>query len=173
MNHEYLPIDFVNENDEVIGSGSIDDAWQTGAIHRIVVVFVRRPSDKALLLQKRSHLMEVAPSKWDFAAAGHVDGGETYQEASIRELKEEIGISGEPTLLGKYYHDHTTSDGKRLNRFYSVYLMESNDFPTHIQADEVDGVAWFTRQELAALRLSQKDLFTDTLFQAMDRFTDI
>ena len=169
----FLPIDYVDKDDHVIDSGPIAEAWSTGAIHRIAVIFVRRPSDKALLLQKRSIKMEVAPGLWDFSAAGHVDSGESYEQASVRELYEEIGLKAVPQLLGKYFDEYTNSEGKKLNRFYAVFLHESEAFPPHFQADEVDGAAWFSRQELQDLRIKVPDIFTRSLFMALAKFPHI
>ncbi len=166
-------IDFVDKDDYVIGSGAIEEAWQSGAIHRIVVIFVRRPSDSALLLQKRSFNMEVAAGRWDFSAAGHVDSGEIYQEAANRELYEEIGVRARPNLLGKYFEEYTTEDGKKLNRFYGVFLLESEEFPSHLQTSELDGAAWFLRDELQDMAAKVPERFTDQLFNALRKFPSI
>ncbi len=169
----FLPIDYVDKDDHVIGSGPMEEAWSTGAIHRIAVIFVRRPSDNALLLQKRSIKMETAPGLWDFSAAGHVDSGESYEQASVRELYEEIGLKSVPQLLGKYFDDYTNKEGKKLNRFYAVFLLESEAFPPQLQTDEVDGAAWFSRQELHDLHIKVPDTFTRSLFMALGKFPQI
>lgn len=45
-----------------------------------------------LLLQKRTMSKDVQPGKWDTAVGGHVDPGETYEDAARREMSEELGI---------------------------------------------------------------------------------
>lgn len=45
-----------------------------------------------VLFQKRSATIDRYPGKWDCSVGGHVNYGETYAEAGIRELKEEIGV---------------------------------------------------------------------------------
>ena len=45
----------------------------------------------AVLLQKRSLWKDRQPGKWDSSAAGPLDAGESYEEAAVRELKEELG----------------------------------------------------------------------------------
>ncbi|MCX6412822.1 MAG: NUDIX domain-containing protein, partial [Actinobacteria bacterium] len=37
-----------------------------------------------------------SPGFWDVACSGHVDGEETYAEAAVRELGEELGYHGPP-----------------------------------------------------------------------------
>jgi 8-oxo-dGTP pyrophosphatase MutT (NUDIX family) len=44
-------------------------------------------------LQLRSHLETDYPLCWDFSAGGNIDGDETPEEAVIRELREEIGVT--------------------------------------------------------------------------------
>ena len=45
-----------------------------------------------LLLQKRSMSKDIQPGKWDTAVGGHVDYGESIDEALHREVREELGI---------------------------------------------------------------------------------
>jgi isopentenyldiphosphate isomerase len=62
-------------------------------IHRAVHVLVFRSSGK-LVMQKRVLTKDVAPGKWDTSVGGHVDAGEDYLTAAVREMKEELGIEG-------------------------------------------------------------------------------
>ncbi|MBI4088427.1 NUDIX domain-containing protein [Candidatus Kaiserbacteria bacterium] len=45
-----------------------------------------------MALQKRAADDDRYPSRWDFAAGGHLDADESVEEGAKRELKEEIGI---------------------------------------------------------------------------------
>jgi isopentenyldiphosphate isomerase len=47
-----------------------------------------------IYVQRRSDAKDRHPGKLDSSAAGHVDPGESYHETAMRELREEIGISG-------------------------------------------------------------------------------
>ena len=66
--------------------------------HRAVHIFVTTKKGD-LILQKRSHLKDRFPNVWDSSASGHVDAGESFEEAALRELEEELGISEESTEL--------------------------------------------------------------------------
>jgi len=61
-------------------------------MHRVVHILVFN-NDGALLFQKRSMNKDVAPGKWDTSVGGHVNAGETIEEAARREMEEELGIT--------------------------------------------------------------------------------
>jgi 16S rRNA (adenine1518-N6/adenine1519-N6)-dimethyltransferase len=83
--------DVVDENDEVIEQRTRGDVHRLGLRHRAVhVLMFNRHGD--LFLQQRSHLKDVSPMAWDSSAAGHLDSGESYAEAAVREIREELGV---------------------------------------------------------------------------------
>lgn len=84
--------DVVDENDVPTGTASRAEVHTENLIHRAVHVFVlNRNGD--LWLQKRSRLKDMNPELWDSSVSGHLDAGEDYLEAAVRELGEEIGIT--------------------------------------------------------------------------------
>lgn len=83
--------DVVNERDEVIGRASRREVHATGLWHRAVHVLVF-DSQGRVFLQKRSMLKDLSPGLWDSSCSGHLDAGEDYDTAAVRELAEEIGI---------------------------------------------------------------------------------
>ena len=118
---------FVDENDDVIGAGTKEQAWTNGDIHRIARLFVFN-SKGELLIHKRSDKLDNLPGKWDQSAAGHVDEGEDYLEAAQREVKEDIGIENvELEEVGKFYQDEIDEDGKIKKRFNMLYEVRYDD----------------------------------------------
>ena len=97
--------DVVDEEDRIIGEARRDQVHgNPSLIHRVVHVLVFN-RDHELYLQKRSRTKDVQPGKWDTSVGGHVDKGETYGEAAVREMEEELGIKGEHLdFLYKYRH---------------------------------------------------------------------
>lgn len=162
------PIQVVDENDEPIGAATIVEARQTGAFHRISRVMVEDTKGR-ILLQKRSMSMEAWPGYWDNSAAGHVDYGETYEVAAVRELQEEIGIKDIPLKEVAYYRTNGKFDNLMLNRFNKLFLVRvPEDTVFSLQQSEVSEVRWFTRPEFKEL-VGEGDAVTDGLIEAFAR----
>lgn len=148
MTKHHPPLQIVNENDEPIGGASLPDAYRLGLIHRGVFIFVEDPSGK-ILLQKRGPTMATYPGRWDLSAAGHVDEGEDYQQAAVRELKEELGISGIALQQIDAFRDDEVYDGQHLRRFkraYKVVIPAST--PLTLNAEEVAEIMWLKPAEV-------------------------
>lgn len=140
-----LDITYVDSDDEVIGSGPKKAALENGIAHRIVRIFIFNSAGQ-VVIQKRGPNVAV-PGKWDQSAAGHVDAGETYDEAAVRELREELGLSGVAlSPVGKFYsEEHDEALPKK--RFNAVYFGK-HDGDITIAADEVSEIAWVSMAEL-------------------------
>ena len=97
---ELLPI--VNEQDEVIGTEKRGIIHEKRLLHRAVHVLLFNLEGK-VYLQQRSMKKDSAPGRWDSSSSGHVDPGETYAQASVREIREELNIDAAVSLreLGK------------------------------------------------------------------------
>ena len=84
--------DVVNERDEVQGQATRKEVHENKLLHRAVHILVFSKKTHDCLLQKRSAYKDKHPGVWDSSAAGHLDAGESYEQAAVRELKEELGI---------------------------------------------------------------------------------
>lgn len=106
-------------------------------IHRVVHVLVFN-NEGALLLQKRSMRKDVAPGEWDTSVGGHVNPGETLDEAVKREVREELGITScETEFLYSYIHSNEYET--ELVYTYSCIYGGEIDY----DKDEIDEVrAW-------------------------------
>ena len=65
-----------------------------------------------ILLQQRSHKKIIHPLLWDVSTAGHIDAGESFLEAALRETKEENWISSK-----------TSKSSKKLGLFFMKLIM--------------------------------------------------
>jgi len=93
----------VTPDDAVEGSVDRDKAHAEGVLHRSGIVFLRR-SDGRILVQHRSPSKRIFPDRYDCSAAFHVTFGESYEEAAVRELHEETGVTAPVRWLGKFTH---------------------------------------------------------------------
>ena len=92
-----------------------------------------------MLFQRRSLRKDSSPGLWDVACSGHVDGEETYAEAAVRELGEELGYAGPPpehlgTLLTELENE---------TEMAGVFLLRS-DGPFGLMLPEVIGLGIFS-----------------------------
>jgi len=115
---EYL--DIVDENDQVIGQASKDDIYRQSLRHRIVHVLIFIDDGK-MVLQKRSNQVSFCPNHWSTAVGGHVQAGENYEKAAIREYQEELGTNSNLELIGKAAYSASDSPNKFLTIFKTQF----------------------------------------------------
>jgi len=84
-------LDIVNDEDIVIDQQMRSTVHQLGLQHRGVHVFLFT-QDRKMLVQKRSADRTASPSALDCSVSEHVKAGESYLDAAIRGLKEEMGV---------------------------------------------------------------------------------
>lgn len=93
--------DVVDESDAVVRAASRRDVHVNNWLHRAVHMILSNGRGE-ILLQRRSLWKDRNPGLWDSSAAGHVDSGESYAAAALRELAEELGVEPPPlTRIGK------------------------------------------------------------------------
>jgi 16S rRNA (adenine1518-N6/adenine1519-N6)-dimethyltransferase len=129
-------LDIVNEHDEVVGQAPRGVIHREKCLHRAVHILVFNEKNE-LLLQHRSVHKDQYPGCWDSSASGHVESGETYQRCAIRELKEELDLSGEPKLIRQIPASAATGF-----EFISLYQIRSNE-PVHYHPGEIEEVGFF------------------------------
>lgn len=159
-------ITFVDENDKVIGSGTKEEIWKKGIIHRIVRIFLFNYQGE-LLIQKRSDFLASMPGRWDQSAGGHVDEGEDYDVAALRELMEEIGVfSVSLKKISKYFSNDTEEDKNKIKkRFNTLYtVIYDGDIKPNIE--EVSEVKWIKPEDLKKWMDDKPSAFTKGFIDA-------
>lgn len=153
-------ITFVDENDTVIGSGTKQEIWSKGIWHRIVRIYLIN-SDGELLITKRAEHLASCPGMWNDSASGHVDAGESYDEAANRELEEELHVKG-ITLkqVEKVKHADMEEIDKIKNRFHMIYVGRF-DGSVDFDPNEVAESRWVTAEELNAWVQNRPSEFTE------------
>lgn len=96
----------VDETGQVIGSATRGECHNGSRLLHPVVHLHLFNSKGELYLQRRPLWKDIQPGKWDTAVGGHVDYGETIEEALLREVHEEIGITDfVPEKMCHYLYD--------------------------------------------------------------------
>lgn len=92
-------IDVLDEGGKPTGeTRSKQQIHEQGLWHMSAHVWIYN-SKGQIILQKRAKDKDSFPGLLDISAAGHVDSGETPQEAAIREMREEVGLKVSPNDL--------------------------------------------------------------------------
>jgi 16S rRNA (adenine1518-N6/adenine1519-N6)-dimethyltransferase len=137
--------DVVDEHDQVTGQRTRGEVHAEKLLHRAVHVFVFNKRGD-LLLQQRSMFKDAHPGVWDSSVSGHLDAGEDYAAAAVRELEEEMGIRADeaPEEIARIAACEET--GWEHVRLYRARHNGALRYP----AAEVETAAWFPTAEISA-----------------------
>ncbi len=135
--------DVVDANDQVIDCKSRAEVHRKNLLHRSVHAIVLNDSGE-VFLQLRGPDRDNNPDLWDSSVAGHLQTGEDYDEAMIRETEEEIGIrlDGPPEKLFKLNASEITD-----YEFCWIYRINHNG-PFEIDPHEAVEGRWFSPHQL-------------------------
>ena len=114
-------------------------------------LFIPYNNEKKLLLQLRSDDAPRYPGLWGFFG-GMIDGDETPEEALLREVKEELGLTIKQIALFKRYE--IQEEDNVYERFVFLYpLNESVDLLRAQQREGVD-LQYFSPEEIKDLKFN-------------------
>ena len=137
--------EIVSELGEIIGTAPRSlchaDPW---FVHRSVHVLVFGRDGK-LLLQLRAKGKDVQPGKWDTSVGGHLAPGETYEQAAVREMREELGITAPLVFLYDYKY-RGARESEDVRSFKAVH-----DGPFTPAPDEIDEVRRLAPDEIGRM----------------------
>lgn len=158
---ELFPI--VDEYGTVVGKATRGECHSGSRfLHPVVHLHVFNAAGD-IYLQKRPEWKDIQPGKWDTAVGGHVDYGETPEEALRREVREELGITDfEPQYVGKYVFDSKREcELVYVNR--STYTGDINP-----SKEELDGGRFWSLQEIR--EVMGKNVLTPNFESEFKRF---
>lgn len=154
--------DLVDDDGKIIGQERRGVVHTTGLLHRAVYVWVFN-TNNAVLLQRRSLSKLIGPGEWDLSTAEHLSQGETFKEAAIRGLKEELGIDnvsidGPLTSLHKNeYHQGPYHDVELVQSF----IVRGFDGEVQFQDGEVIDAEWVDMSDLAKAVHAHPEKYTN------------
>ena len=138
---EIFPI--VSESGKVIGSATRGECHSgSRLLHPVVHLHVFNTKGD-IYLQRRPDWKDIQPGKWDTAVGGHIDYGETPEEALRREVCEELSITDFiPEFVDKYVFE---SKRERELVYVNKTIYDGEIRPS---AEELDGGRFWTMQEI-------------------------
>jgi mutator protein MutT len=137
--------DVIDEKDNVIGSATRQEIRRKNLLHRGVAVLVLN-SKGEIFVHKRVETKDIYPGMYDMFCGGAVLAGENYDEAAIREVREEMGIKN-PQLKFLFKFRFKSDINKVLQ---SVYLC-IYDGKIMIQKEEIEKGSFMIINELKEL----------------------
>lgn len=141
--------DILDENGNPTGQKKLRGlVHRDGDWHPSVHIWVVR--DSKILLQRRRSDKESFPGMLDLACTGHVDSGETYLGAAVRETKEELNINADEKdfiylFTQKLEVDRDFGNGRFVsNEINKVYLLDPKTDISSLafQESEIEELVW-------------------------------
>ncbi len=148
--------DVVDAEDRVIRQATRKEVHAEQLWHRATHVLVFNAAGK-VFLQKRSMSKDSSPGRWDSSCSGHLDTGEDYRTAAVRELFEEIGISAKPDELQHRLRLSPSVDTGW--EFVFIFTLLSDATPI-VNPAEIEQGAWFEPSEVTRAVAERPQDFT-------------
>jgi len=160
-------LDIVSDTDEVTGQAMRSTVHQQGLWHRGVHVFLFNEQGE-MLIQKRSAERANSPSLLDCSVSEHVKAGESYLEAAVRGLKEEMGVESiELSLRGKIQMNYGVND----NEISEIYEGSLNGTQVKFDPGEIAEVKFMSLDDIRAEISDKSDLFCYWFIQLMNWYS--
>lgn len=140
MNDELF--DVCDPQDQVIGQLSRAEVHAKNLLHRAVHIWIWNSAGE-LLLQTRSATKDQYPNCYTSSASGHVDAGEEYEAAAVRELGEELQLHG-PLIWGA----KILASEKTAFEHTVLFHLQTDEIPTP-DADEIAHIEFLSTSTIA------------------------
>lgn len=129
----------VDEEDKFVRKATRKEVRENALLHRCSRIIITN-GNGLFLVQKRSMGKDIYPGYWDIGVAGTVSENESYESTAIRELREELGITGISNIqLMHSFLFKFKYDSKISNAHCKAYeLIYNGDFT--LQKEEIDEI---------------------------------
>jgi len=150
--------DVIDKKGNVLCTETRSIVHSKGLLHKSVHGFVLDGKGR-IFVQQRSFDKDLEPGKWDASVAEHLKPGETFKEAFVRGVKEELGVQakdvekvGERRCFFDFGEKH---DHELVEIFKSGFKGK-----IRLQEEEVEQGKWIEKQDLLNEMAYSKEIFT-------------
>lgn len=151
-------LDIYDENNNSLNfCVSREEAHINGLWHRHVSSWIMNKDGK-ILLERRSKNKKTNPNMWS-RVGGHVESGETVEEAIIREINEEIGIEI-PIEEAKLYKFYKSNNDSHFFAYIFVFVVDYAIEDYVLQKEEVDDIMYIEIEKLEEKVFSNDPSYT-------------
>lgn len=112
-----------------------------------------------VLLQQRSLNKKKNPGKWA-KTGGHVDAGETCEEAIKREVYEEIGLKVKDNEINNIEIFKSKNNKENYYSYGYIFITDLKEKDFKLQKEEVNAVKYFSIEELEEAKKQNNNDFT-------------
>ncbi len=159
-------VDIVDEKDSVLYSTTKHDAHKGGLLHRTVICEVINSKGEFLLTKQSKDRQD--PGQYVSPVGGHVQAGESEDDALKREAKEELGIDvAEFNLIGKAIFNRPVKDHQE-NHYFILYEIMSDE-PFTLNHESVSYTSFTTDKLKKDLKENPK-MFGDAYLFVVNTF---
>lgn len=157
-------LDIVDINNCVIGKAPRAEIYRNKLMHRIVHVHLFNSSGE-IGLQLRSATCSFCPLHWSTSVGGHVQAGESAEQAAYREYKEELGATSPLSFMSEDLYEADS-----LRKFLiSFKTVAPNTFC--LDSTAVKDFRFFSLSEISSMITRGEKFHPELLFLLRAHFT--
>jgi isopentenyldiphosphate isomerase len=147
-------LDVVDDDDKVVGKALRSECHEKGLTHRTVMFFLFDKEGR-VFVNKRAQNKEFFGGYHSIVFGGHVNAGQSYEEAVVREAEEETRIKTTPIKLG-YFKKRLPEESENV----MVYGFISDSEPKLLESEIESGEFMDYEKILEALK--ERDFLPET-----------
>lgn len=138
-------LDIINERDQIIGQKYRSEIYEQKLTNfRVINAFLLNDK-KEVWIPRRSPTKKLFPLCLDASVGGHVLAGENYDEAFVRELREELNL--EAAQAPHQFLAKLTPQQHNVSAYMHVYIISTDEDP-HYNSNDFMSAMWYKIPEL-------------------------
>ncbi len=161
-------LDIVDEEDRVLGQISRRDAHSQNVLHRSVHIIVL-DKDNKIFVQERSRSKDSYPGFFEVSLSGHVLQGESYMQAASRELREELGVDVQKSIVRDSFSRSFLQPVRMFN--FHLQTPQENELVTVFLIKNFEGTITVNRQEVFAGKFLSLPEFMQDFASKKEKYT--